>query len=124
MGSHVVDDRTGRRTKCRPQPLNQRQVVTLRVALDDGWQPGVVGPARPLEHMGVRVYPDMFSLAQVHRAFGPDGRLADDRPSNRFKETIAGFTDLVEASKLYPCAKAKWFEYLGERPDPAVDRLQ
>lgn len=112
-------------SRCRPQPLNQRQGLLLSAS------PSMMGGNRglwalrvPLEHMGARVYPDMFSLAQAHRAFGPDGRLADNRLSDRFNETIVGFMDLVEASKLYPCAKAKWFEYLGERPDPAVDRVQ
>jgi hypothetical protein len=32
--------------------------------------------------------------------------------------------DLVEASKHYPCAKTKWVEYLGERPDPVIDRVE
>ncbi len=30
--------------------------------------------------------------------------------------------DLVEAAKHYPCARKAWVEFLGERPDPAVDR--
>jgi hypothetical protein len=32
--------------------------------------------------------------------------------------------DLVEASKHYPCVKTKWVEYLGEHPDPAIDRVE
>ncbi len=32
--------------------------------------------------------------------------------------------DLVEASKHYPCVKRAWVEYLGERPEPAFDRVQ
>jgi hypothetical protein len=32
--------------------------------------------------------------------------------------------DLVEASKHYPCIKRAWVEYLGERVDPRVDRVQ
>jgi chromate reductase, NAD(P)H dehydrogenase (quinone) len=42
----------------------------------------------------------------------------------RFENTIIGFMDLVEAAKHYPCAKTKWFEYLGERPDPVIDRVE
>jgi hypothetical protein len=32
--------------------------------------------------------------------------------------------NLVEASKHYPCAKTRWFEYLGEHPDPMTDRVE
>jgi hypothetical protein len=32
--------------------------------------------------------------------------------------------DLVEASKNYPCAKMAWVEYLGERPEPVLDRVE
>jgi chromate reductase len=34
--------------------------------------------------------------------------------------------DLVEASKHYPCVKTKWVEveYLGEHPDPVIDRVE
>jgi hypothetical protein len=31
--------------------------------------------------------------------------------------------DLVEASKHYPCIKRAWVEFLGEHPDPAIDRV-
>jgi hypothetical protein len=77
----------------------------------------------PLEHLGSRVYPDMFSLAQAHQAFG-DQRLLNNQLQDRFEQTIIGFMDLVEASKHYPCAKTKWIDYLGERPDPALDRVE
>lgn len=30
----------------------------------------------------------------------------------------------VEASKHYPCVKSAWVEYLGEHPEPAIDRVQ
>jgi hypothetical protein len=78
----------------------------------------------PLEHLGSRVYPDMFSLAQAHQALGEDGRLADDQLQDRFEATIVGFMDLVEAATHYPCAKKAWIEFLGERPDPVIDRVE
>lgn len=31
--------------------------------------------------------------------------------------------DLVEASTHYPCVKRAWVEFLGEQPDPAIDRV-
>jgi chromate reductase len=32
--------------------------------------------------------------------------------------------DLVEASMHYPCVKRTWVEYLGEHPEPALDRVE
>jgi hypothetical protein len=52
------------------------------------------------------------------------GRLADERLQGRFDDTIAGFLDLVEASKHYPCIKRALVEFLGEHPDPAIDRVE
>ena len=78
----------------------------------------------PLEHLGARVYPDMFSLAQAHEAFGDDGRLANDLLQTRFEETIGCFLDLVEAAMRYPGLKKKWVEFLGEKPNAATDRKE
>jgi len=78
----------------------------------------------PLEHLGARVYPDMFSLAQAHNAFAEQEQLVDARLQERFEHTIIGFMDLVEASKHYPCVKTRWVEYLGEHPDPVIDRVE
>jgi chromate reductase len=78
----------------------------------------------PLEHLGARVYPDMFSLAQAHQAFGDEGRIANAELMNRFETTIECFLDLVEASKHYPALKKQWVEYLGEKPDAATDRVE
>ena len=78
----------------------------------------------PLEHLGTRVYPDMFSLAQAHHAFDDRGRIADELLQKRFEETLRCFFDLVEAAKHYPALKKQWVEFLGERPDAAIDRVE
>lgn len=111
-------------SRARPQPFNQRHGLLMSAS------PSMVGGNRglwalrvPLEHMGARIYPDMFSLAQAHTAFADDGNLADQRLQGRFADTIAGFLDLVEASTHYPCIKRAWVEFLGEHPDPAIDRV-
>lgn len=111
-------------SRARPQPFNQRHGLLMSAS------PSMVGGNRglwalrvPLEHMGARIYPDMFSLAQAHTAFADDGSLADQRLQGRFADTIAGFLDLVEASTHYPCIKRAWVEFLGEHPDPAIDRV-
>jgi chromate reductase len=43
---------------------------------------------------------------------------------NRGLMTIVSFMDLVESSKHYPCVKSAWVEYLGERPEPVIHRVQ
>jgi len=75
----------------------------------------------PLEHLGSRVYPDMFSLAQAHMALDDSGQIASDSLRDRFEAVIVNFMSLAEASKHYPCMKSAWIEFLGERPDPALD---
>ncbi|HEY6208237.1 MAG TPA: NAD(P)H-dependent oxidoreductase [Gemmatimonadales bacterium] len=109
----------------RPQPFNGRHGMLVSAS------PSMVGGNRglwalrvPLEHLGARVYPDMFSLAQAHQAFDRDGRITDKQLRERFERTFVGFMDLVEAAKHYPCAKKAWIEFLGEHPSPAIDRVE
>jgi hypothetical protein len=78
----------------------------------------------PLEHLGSRVYPDMFSLAQAHEAFGPDGSIANNVLQARFAETIGCFLELVEAATHYRSLKKQWVEFLGEKPDALTDRVE
>jgi chromate reductase, NAD(P)H dehydrogenase (quinone) len=109
----------------RPQPFNGRQFLLLSAS------PSMVGGNRglwalrvPLEHLGARVYPDMFSLAQAHEAFGADGRLSNGVLQRRFESTIECFLDLVEAAKHYRALKKEWVEFLGEHPNAATDRIE
>ena len=58
-----------------PQPFNELHGLLLSAS------PSMVGGTRglwalriPFEHLGARVYPDMFSLAQAHTAFDSEGR--------------------------------------------------
>ena len=108
-----------------PQPFNEKHGLLLSAS------PSMVGGNRglwalriPFEHLGARIYPDMFSLAQAHQAFDGEGHIADPLLQERFKDTVVGFMDLVEAAKHYPCVKTRWVEYLGEQPDPATDRVE
>jgi chromate reductase len=48
-------------------------------------------------------------VAVVWRAaFDADGGLADPRLAERFEQTIAGFMDLAEAARRYPCNRRAW----------------
>jgi chromate reductase, NAD(P)H dehydrogenase (quinone) len=108
-----------------PQPFNERHGLLISASPSmAGGNRGLWALRVPLEHLGARVYPDMFSLAQAHHALDQDGQLIDARLAQRFDQTIVAFMDLVEASKHYPCVKTKWVEYLGEHPDPAIDRVE
>ena len=78
----------------------------------------------PFEHLGARLYPDMFSLAQAHEAFRDDGKLADAKLEKFFEGTVDCFIESVEAAKHYPAMKSQWIEFLGERPTPATERVE
>jgi len=112
-------------SRFRPQPFNERYGLLLSAS------PSMVGGNRglwalrvPFEHLGARIYPDMFSLAQAHKALDDDGRIVSEQLRERFRTNITNFLDSVEASKHYPCVKRAWVEYLGEHPEPAIDRVQ
>ena len=112
-------------SRARPQPFNGKQALLMSAS------PSMVGGNRglwalrvPLEHLGTRIYPDMFSLAQAHEAFADDGRIRNGVLQQRFVSTIDCFLDLVEAARHYPALKKQWVEFLGERPDATIDRVE
>lgn len=112
-------------SRFRPQPFNERHSLLMSAS------PSMAGGNRalwslriPLEHLGTRVYPNMFSLAMAHKAFTSEGKIADATLANRFEENLVAFLNLVEAAKHYPCMKKAWVEFLGELPDPAIERVE
>ena len=112
-------------SRFQPQPFNERHGLLMSASPSmSGGNRGLWALRMPFEHLGARLYPDMFSLAQAHKAFTEDGRIADGELQQRFDTNIINFMDLVEASTHYPCVKRAWVEYLGERPEPALDRVE
>jgi chromate reductase len=112
-------------SRAKPQPFNGKQGLLLSASPSmAGGNRGLWALRIPLEHLGARVYPDMFSLAQAHQAFDADGRIANPTLQQRFERTIQCFMDLVEAATHYPALKKQWVEFLGERPDAATDRVE
>ena len=112
-------------SRFRPQPFHQRHGLLLSAS------PSMVGGNRslwalrvPFEHLGARMYPDMFSLAQAHEAMAPDGSVIDSTLRKRFESTLDCFLDFVEASRHYPAMKKQWVEFLGERPNIATERIE
>jgi chromate reductase len=108
-----------------PQPFNEHHGLLLSAS------PSMIGGNRglwalrvPLEHLGARIYPNMFSLAQAHHAFTDEGGISNEQLQERFDANIVSFMDLVEAATHYPCVKKEWVEYLGQQPDPTIDRVE
>ena len=112
-------------SRFRPQPFNERHALLMSASpAMFGGNRGLWSLRIPLEHLGARVFPDMFSLATAHQALNADGEIIDPLLGARFVNNIVAFMNLVEAAKHYPCMKKAWVEFLGERPDPATDRVE
>ena len=112
-------------SRIRPQPFNGKQSLLLSASpAMSGGNRGLWSLRVPLEHLGARVYPDMFSLAEAHLAMEENGRLKNELLQKRFDSTLACFMDLVEAAKHYPAMKKQWVEFLGQRPEPVIDRVE
>jgi len=112
-------------SRVRPQPFNEKNALLMSAS------PSMAGGNRalwslriPFEHLGTRVYPDMFSLAMAHKAFTPAGNIADEKLAKRFEDNLVSFMNLVEAAVHYPCIKKAWVEFLGEKPDPVTERVE
>jgi NAD(P)H-dependent FMN reductase len=112
-------------SRLRPQPFIRKQGLLMSASpAMGGGNRGLWALRVPLEHLGARIYPDMFSLAQAHEAFNADGTLVSSELQARFESTIKCFVELVEAAKHYPALKTQWVEFLGEQPDDAIDRVE
>jgi NAD(P)H-dependent FMN reductase len=111
-------------SRSRPQPFHERHGLLLSAS------PSLVGGNRglwalrvPFEHLGARIFPDMFSLPMAHKAFAGD-QLADVTLEARFEKSLQAFLALAEAAKHYPCIKKAWVEFLGEPPGQPTDRVE
>ncbi|MEV4921684.1 NADPH-dependent FMN reductase [Streptomyces roseoverticillatus] len=113
-------------SRVRPQPFKDKHALLVSAS------PSMVGGNRglwalrvPLEHLGTRVYPDMFSLAKAHEGFSADGDLSDGGLHARLAEAVASFLRLVEADTRYVCLRRRWYEFLGDCTDaPVTQRAQ
>lgn len=112
-------------SRFRPQPFNGKQGFLLSASPSmAGGNRGLWALRIPLEHLGARIYPDMFSLAQAHTMFAEDGGLSRETLQRRLESILGCFLDLVEAAKHYPTLKKDWVEFLAEHPDAATDRVE
>ncbi|MBB5870824.1 NAD(P)H-dependent FMN reductase [Allocatelliglobosispora scoriae] len=95
-------------SRIKPQPFWGGNGMLLSAS------PSLVGGNRgawalrvPLEHLGMRVYPEMFSLAQAGQALTPEGEFVDSKLAGRFDTAIEGFLELVEATVRYADLKRR-----------------
>ena len=110
-------------SRFRPQPFDGRHALLMSASPSmGGGNRGLWSLRVPLEHLGTRVYPDMFSLATAHKAFTGD-QIADAALAARFEKNVQAFLSLAEAAKHYPCIKRAWVEFLGETPGAPADRV-
>jgi chromate reductase len=110
-------------SRYRPQPFDGKQGLLMSASPSmAGGNRGLWALRMPFEHLGARVYPDMFSLAQAHKALAGDD-IADAALRARFDKNLQAFLSLAEAVKHYPCIKRAWVEFLGEPPVPGADRV-
>lgn len=110
-------------SRFRPQPFDGKHGLLLSASPSmAGGNRGLWALRMPLEHLGARIYPDMFSLAQAHQAL-VEGDIADTALRARFENNLQAFLSLAEAAKHYPCIKRAWVEFLGEPPGSAADRV-
>ena len=110
-------------SRFRPQPFDGKHGLLLSASPSTvGGNRGLWAARVPLEHLGARIYPDMFSLARAHEAL-VEGDIADAALRARFEKNLQAFLSLAEAAKHYPCIKRAWVEFLGEPPGAAADRV-
>lgn len=112
-------------SRIRPQPFNEKHGLLMSASPSMAAGNKALWSLRvPFEHLGARIYPDMFSLAMAHQGFNADGTLVNPVLQKRFENNIIAFMSLVEAAKNYPCIKKAWVEFLGEKPDPLTERVE
>ncbi len=110
-------------SRLRPQPFDARHGLLLSASPSlAGGNRGLWSLRVPFEHLGSRIFPDMFSLSAAHKAWAGD-ELADEMLRARFDKTIEAFLSLAEAARHYPCIKKAWVEFLGEPPGEVADRV-
>jgi NAD(P)H-dependent FMN reductase len=110
-------------SRFRPQPFDTRHALLMSASPSlAGGNRGLWALRMPMEHLGTRVFPDMFSLSMAHKALVGD-TIADAALRARFEGNVRAFLSLAEAAKHYPCMKRAWVEFLGEPPGEGADRV-
>src|SRR5258706_6539539 len=74
-------------SRFRPQPFNERHGLLMSASPSmGGGNRGLWSLRIPFEHLGARIFPDMFSLAMAHQAFTPEGTISNATLAKRFED--------------------------------------
>ena len=85
-----------------PHPFDGRHALLLSASTSAiGGNGGLWALRVPLEHLGMRVYPEMFSLGHAVEALDAEGHLRDAELANRLERLVDSFMVVVEANKFY-----------------------
>lgn len=81
-------------SRLRPVPTRGKHglLMTASTSLVGGNR-GAWALRVPLELLGIRLYPGMFSLAQADKAYGDDGRLRDDALQTRLEALLDEYVE-------------------------------
>ena len=87
-------------SRYRPQPFHQSQALLMSASPSmSGGNMSLWSLRVPLEKLGTRVYPEMFSLALANKTFNEEGNIADEKLQMRFEKILVSFMRLVESAK-------------------------
>lgn len=83
-------------SRFKPQPFGKLNMLLMSASPSmSGGNLGLWQLRIPLEKLGARVYPAMFSLAVADKAFTSEGRISDENLAKLLEKTIADFLELV-----------------------------
>jgi chromate reductase len=84
-------------SRFKPHPFGKLNMLLMSASPSmSGGNLGLWQLRVPLEKLGARVYPAMFSLAVADKAFTADGRISDAALAKLLEKTIADFLELVK----------------------------
>lgn len=79
-------------SRFRPAPFRGKSALLLSTSRGlVGGNRGLMALRVPLEHLGVHVYPEMFSLAQGDKTLDAAGHLSDPAAKERLEKMVAGY---------------------------------
>lgn len=83
-------------SRFKPQPFGKLNMLLMSASPSmSGGNLGLWQLRIPLEKLGARVYPTMFSLAVADKAFTSEGHISDENLAKLLDKTIADFLELV-----------------------------
>lgn len=84
-------------SRFKPHPFGKLNMLLMSASPSmSGGNMGLWHLRVPLEKLGARVYPGMFSLAVANKAFTSEGRIGDEKLAGLLEKTLGDFLELVK----------------------------